>query len=323
MKTRWLLHACIVLAVGVGLVSCSKDEINQVMNRPAEIILSSSPCQPAGVASTVTPEFCVNVTDIQLLSRDTEADVSLTLVNRTGRRLFLALSSPPYLTDSSGAKWDRRTSTGIGFISPSNVPVPLEPNVETQVSFLFYHHGQAPTDLTFSMRGEIAIMKVDSRGQANPLQIGVKRGFNLSGIRTKQQPPQSSAPTNQNPSIEFTQLAPLDVGLAAPRTEEPDILGIRLGMSPDEARLILKKQGFSLQPSDVSEATIEGLPNSRHIASMATFSGIPARTIFLTAVRRRSSGILPSQTSRFFFSSINIRPSPTASQALPQERFNL
>jgi hypothetical protein len=43
-------------------------------------------------------------------------------------------------------------------------------------------------------------------------------------------------------------------------------------MSPDEARLILKDQGFPLQPGDVSEAAIEGLPNSRHIASMATSS---------------------------------------------------
>jgi hypothetical protein len=29
MKTGWLLQACIVLAVGVGLVSCAKDQLDQ------------------------------------------------------------------------------------------------------------------------------------------------------------------------------------------------------------------------------------------------------------------------------------------------------
>lgn len=194
MKIRWLLQVCIVLAVGVGLVSCSKEQIkeqmDQVMNRPAEIMLASSPCQAAGVASTATPEFCVNVTEIQLLSRDTQADVSLTLVNRTGRKLFLVLPSSPYLTDSNGSKWVRHSVTGIGFIAPHNVPVPLEPNVETQISVLFTNTGQAPSSqTTFSMRGEIAIMKVDTRGQASPLDIAVKRGVNLSGIRIQDTTP--------------------------------------------------------------------------------------------------------------------------------------
>lgn len=194
MKIRWLLQVCIVLAVEVGLASCSKaqmkEQMDQVMNRPAEIILASSPCQASGVAATATPEFCVNVTEIQLLSRDTQADVSLTLVNRTERRIFLVLPSSPYLTDSNGSRWDRYSVTGIGFRSPSNVPVPLEPNVETQISVLFTNKGKAPSNqTTFSMRGEIAIMKVDTRGEASHLDIQVTRGFNLSGIRIQDTTP--------------------------------------------------------------------------------------------------------------------------------------
>ena len=268
MKIRWLLQACIVLAIGVGLVSCSKAEIEQAMNRPAEIMLQSSPCQPAGIASTATPEFCVNVMELQLLSRDTQADVSLTLVNRTGRRVFLSLSSSPYLTDSNGSRWERHSVTGIGFRSPRNVPVPLEPNVETQISILFTNKGQAPSEgTTFSMRGEIAIMKVDMRGQASPLDVVVNRGFNLSGIRIQQQPPQSSGSTNQDTKL--AQVSPQGVAATTPKTLSPsdivpsstanqsspnsagavvsepieiDIVGLRLGMSLAEVEKVFKQR---------------------------------------------------------------------------------
>ena len=112
MRTRWLLQACLVLAVGVGLVSCTQAQIDQAMNRPAEILQSSRPCEPTGVASTAVPEFCVNLTEIQVSSHDTKVDVSLTLVNRGDRRLFLLLTSWPYLTDSSGTKWGGQRNTG-------------------------------------------------------------------------------------------------------------------------------------------------------------------------------------------------------------------
>ncbi len=203
MRCRWFLQACIVLAVGVGLVSCTTEQLNQVMNRPAEIIQSSSPCPPAEI-STATPEFCVNLTEIRLLNHDSEADVSLTLVNRTGRRLFLALGSSPYLTDSSGTKWNLHKSTGIAGMCAACKTVPLEPNVEMQLALLFGRSGQAPSDLTFSMRGEIAIMKVDSRGEPIFHSIGVNRGFNLSGIRIKQQPRQSGGPTDRRPEAALT-----------------------------------------------------------------------------------------------------------------------
>lgn len=194
MTTRWLLHACIVLAVGVGLVSCSKEQIDQFVTQPgqalaqpAQFIESSSPCQPAGVTSTTTPDFCVNLMEIQLSDHDSQADVSVTLVNRRGRRLFLTMPGYPSLTDSSGKKWGSASVTGIPRYASESLPV--DPNAEAQVSFVFRRQGQAPPDLTFSMRGEIAILKVDSRGEPIPHQIAVKRGFNLSGIRIQDTTP--------------------------------------------------------------------------------------------------------------------------------------
>jgi hypothetical protein len=264
MNSRWVLNACMVLAVGVGLVSCTKEQIEQAMNRPAEVILQSSPCQPAGIASTATPEFCVNVTDIQLLNRDRQADVSLTLVNRTGRRLFIYASGTPSLTDSGGTKWSGGSNTGLG--SGTHYPVTLEPNVETQGSFTFHQNGQATPDQIFSLRAEIVIMKVDSRGQPIPFGIAVTRGFNLSGIRLPQLPPQSSTPTEQNRDTKLAQVSPRDVTPATPKApstsnttssstaspsssadadSEPiaiDVVGLRLGMSPAEVGKVFKQR---------------------------------------------------------------------------------
>ena len=215
MKIRWLLQTCIVVAVGMGLASCTKAEIEQAMNRPAEIMLQSSPCQPAGIASTATPEFCVNVTDIQLLRHDTQAEVSLTLMNRTGRRLFIYVSGAPSLTDSGGTKWNGGSNTGLG--SGTHYPVTLEPNMETQGSLIFHQSGRSASALTFSLRGEMAIMQVDSRGQPIPYKITVIRGFNISGIRLPQPPPQSSAPTEQNPDTKLAQVSPQGGAPATPK----------------------------------------------------------------------------------------------------------
>ena len=251
MRTGLLLHASIVLAVGVGLVSCTKEEINQAMNRPAEIIQSSSSCTPAGVSSTSTPELCVNLMEIQLSSHDSQADVSMTLVNRTGRRLFLYMPSLPSLTDSSGTRWGTMASiTGVSRYASESLPV--DPNAEAQISVTFRQSGQAPADLTFSLRGEIAILKVDSRGAPIPGKNELKRGFNLSGIRPMPQQPRSSGPANQSLDTKLTQVSPLGVDPAtstsngsalsqsstpvavvgasggsatAPRTVKPDVLG--------------------------------------------------------------------------------------------------
>ena len=105
MKMYWLLQAYIMLAVGVGLVSCKivqKDHMTQ----PAAFDQSLNPCQSTGATSITTPDLCVNVTEIQLSNNDLKADVGLSLVNRTERRLFIALTGPTSLTDSNGGKWN-------------------------------------------------------------------------------------------------------------------------------------------------------------------------------------------------------------------------
>lgn len=299
--TWWLLHACIVLAGGVGLVSCTKEHRAQ----PAPFSQSLSPCQPAGVSSTATPELCVNVTEIQLFSQDTHADVGLLLVNRTGRRLFITLAGFTSLTDSSGRTWNTGDSQGLG--GPKH-PVPVEPDRETQGAISFYQQGQAPAGLTFSLRGEIGIMQMDSRGQAVPGQIAIQREINLSGIRIQPQPPQATGATEQNHDTKVAQLSPRRTSPTTPKSPAsskssapgavvgasdsgkpnrpkpaaphasrspdqrshtndspagdaatinsgsksvgrggsgPDVLGLRIGMAPDQARELFKSHGFN------------------------------------------------------------------------------
>src|SRR6185295_6617851 len=146
VDTYRLLHTCIVFAVGVGLVSCTIDQKDPVRTQPTQVSQLLNPCQPVGVSSTGTPEFCVNVTDVQLFSHETKVDVELSFVNRTGHRLFITLIGSASLTDSSGKPWSRGDSKGLG--SP-NIPVPLEPDGETRGSISFYQSGQASADLTF------------------------------------------------------------------------------------------------------------------------------------------------------------------------------
>lgn len=304
MNTCWLLQACIVLAVGVGLVSCTKVQKDQGMTQPAAVSHSLSPCQPVGLSSTGAPEFCVNVTEIQLFSHETQADVGLSLVNRTGHRLFITLIGFTSLTDSSGRKWNTGDSKGLG--GPNN-PVPLEPDRETQGAISFYQNGQSPMNLTFSLHGEIGIMKMDSRGQAVPGQIAIKRAVNLSGIRIQQQPPQAIGAAEQNKDTKLAQLSPRRANSATPKSSAsskssvheavmgasasvkpnsqkpasanaghspdqrsntidsaagnaatsksgsksvgsgwsgPDVIGLRIGMTPDQAREKFKSHGF-------------------------------------------------------------------------------
>lgn len=296
MKIGWLLQACIVVAVGVGLVSCTKEQIEQAMNRPSEIILSSRPCAPAEL-STSTPEFCVNLTEIRLLNQDTAVDVSLTLVNRTDRRLQISLQGA-YLTDSGGQMWAKSRSSGLGSTDNSSA-ASLDPNVENQGSILFYkHNAQASANQTFSLRGEIVIWRVDSRGQPiYKTPFAAQRAINISGIRIPPPPPQSSGSTEQSPDTTRAQVAPQGVAptmpkasasslspppvavvgasasaASAPQTEKPEVLGIRLGMSPGEVIATLKKQSIPLQSGSPLESEISGLPNSRHIAEVHAYS---------------------------------------------------
>jgi hypothetical protein len=304
MNTYRLLHACIVLAVGVGLVSCTKEQKDPVRTQPTPFSQSLSPCQPAGVSSTGTPELCVNVTEVQLFSHETKADVGLSFVNRTGHRLFITLIGLTSLTDSSGKTWNTGDSKGLG--SPNN-PVPLEPAGETQGSISFYQNGQTSADLTFSLRGEIGTIKIDSHGQALPGQIVTKRGIQLSGIRMQQQPPHPTGTTEQHKDTKLAQLSPRRANstmsnssasskssapgavagasgsgksnsqkTASPNASRspdqksgtidspagdaasnksgsksvgrggsgPDVLGLRIGMAPDQAREMFKSHGF-------------------------------------------------------------------------------
>ena len=304
MNTSWLLKACIVLAVGVGLVSCTEVQKDQGMAKPAPFSQPLSPCQPAGVSSTATPEFCVNVTEMQLFSHDTQAEVGLSLVNRTGRRLFITLIGLTSLTDSRGRKWNTGDSKGLG--GPNN-PVPLEPDGTTRGAISFHQNGPASADLTFSLRGEIGVMTMDTRGQVVPGQIAITRGINLSGIRIQQQPPQSTGATEPHPDTKLAQLSsrganpttpqssasskssapgavvgasasrkpngqkpasvnasrspdqrsnPIDAPAGNAATSKsgsksvgsggsgPDVIGLRIGMTPDQAREKFKSHGF-------------------------------------------------------------------------------
>ena len=205
MITCWVLQACIVLAVGVGLVSCKIVQKDQVMTQPTEFGQSLSPCQSTGMSYTSTPELCVNVTKMQLSNDATKADVGLSLVNRTGRRLFITLTGLTSLTDSNGRKWNTGESKGLGDLSN---PVPLEPGRETQGAITFYQIGQSPIELTFSLFGEIGIMKMGSRGQAVPDQIALKHQITLSGIRIQHQPSQSTSASEQNKVAKLAQVSP-------------------------------------------------------------------------------------------------------------------
>ncbi len=302
-RCLWL-HACIVLAAGIGLVSCAKEHKDQSMTQPTPSSQSLTPCQPAGVSFTGTPELCVSVTEVHLLSHETHADVGLSLVNRTGHKLFITLIGFTSLTDSSGKKWNTEDSKGLG--GPTN-PVAIEPGGNAQGALSFYQIGQSSTDLTFSLRGEIGIMKMDAHGQAVPGQIAIKRGINLSGIRIQQQPPHPPgaaelkkepkpaqlSPRRSNPKVTNSSASAKSSALGAvagasgsgkpnnqkaassnaSRTPDqksstidspaggvasnkggskpvgrdgsgPEVLGLRIGMAPDQAREMFRSHGF-------------------------------------------------------------------------------
>ena len=307
VNTRWLLHACIVSAVGVGLVSCTKEQRDEGMIQPSELSKSLSSCKPAGVSATATPELCVIVTNVELFSHEPKADIGMSLMNRTGRRLFITLIETTSLTDSSGRKWNTGDSKGFGGF---NNPLLLEPDGDVQGAISFHQNGQASADPTFSLRGEIGIMKTDSRGQAVPGQIAIRRGINLSGISVRRQTSQAKGPTEQNRDAKHTPLSARRANTASPKasasskssapgaavealsTNEnsnrqrpglpdagrspgpktsligspvadvainksrpkstrsvgsgPDVIGLRIGLTPDQARKVFKSNGFGV-----------------------------------------------------------------------------
>lgn len=190
---RWWSYCGIAFALMV-FVSCTQGQVEQVLQNKTQDMISG-PCPPGSGPVSAAPEFCLYVTELRIVNRDSETDVSLTIANRSGRRIYVSLSNPPYLTDSSGAKWNSWRRTGIDYWGA--VPIPVDPNVDSQIALLFSRSGggQVPPDLTFSMRGDIAISPIDSRGEPIRL-IGTRpqavRGFNFSGLRQGQQQAQSS-----------------------------------------------------------------------------------------------------------------------------------
>ena len=168
------------------------------MGNTAQDMISGQ-CQPGNGPLSAAPEFCLYVTEMHVVNHDTEADVSLTIANRTPRRVYLTISEQnrPYLTDSAGTKWQYDNQTGISI--GSRTPLSLEPNRNSPIAISFKRlgSGQAPADLTFSMRGELVVLKTDSRGELMPggYHPQAVRGFNFSGLRQGQQQPQSGGPT--------------------------------------------------------------------------------------------------------------------------------
>jgi len=200
MTTHRWWSSCGIVFAAMLLASCTQAQMQQAMGNSAQDVISG-PCPPANGPLSAAPEFCLYVTEMHVGSHDTEADVSATITNRTGRRIYLILQSRPYLTDGGGSKWLMVTSTGISERG-AYTPLLLDPNVESQVAFHFRQSGQGSSDLTFSMRGEVGILKTDSRGEVITKSIPPQavRGFNFSGLRQGQQAP-AVAPIQQKSSI--------------------------------------------------------------------------------------------------------------------------
>ena len=82
-----------------------------------------------------------------------------------------------------------QSTTDIESLGGGGTPLPLDPNVNSQITITFRQRGQTVSpDLTFSMTGEVMVLKADSRGemmrQVAPIAT---RGFQFSGIRQGQQ----------------------------------------------------------------------------------------------------------------------------------------
>jgi len=178
MKTRSWWSGCIIVLATSLLVSCG--EIQRTVQT------ATQPCPQGNGPVSTSLEFCLYVTSVQLIDQDTKTDVGITIVNRTGRRLYLVLSDlsnrAPMLLDNSGVQWNFLGSLGISYIWSQ--PTPLEPNGELQAS-VQYNRGRAGVaDVTFSLRGALSILATTSQGE--PISFGprtVSRGFNISGLR--------------------------------------------------------------------------------------------------------------------------------------------
>lgn len=276
---RWWSGSGIVVAT-VVLASCTQGQIEQVLQNKTQDVISGA-CQTENGLVSAAPEFCLYVTELRV-THDTEADVNLTIANRTGRRLYLKIPSRPSLSDSSGTKWGHMRTTGIESFGSGGYPLPLDPNVNAQITIVFRQSGQVvPPDLTFSMTGEVMVFKADSRGemmrQVAPIAT---RGFQFSGIRQVSQQPAQPAATSglqgATPPLALTSPATkpgVQGGGAAVATApatpvSADIVGLRLGMTPDEVRQAIREHDKNFKVNE-QQASLQGLPGSTFLSQVA------------------------------------------------------
>ena len=243
MKAHQLWSTCGILVATVALASCTKEQMEQLLQNTTQAMVSGG-CPPGAGHVSPAPEFCLYVTELRVVNRDTEANVSATIVNRTGRRLYLTMVSQPFLTDSSGTKWANSNVTGIG-----GTPLSLEPNVDSQIAFSFNRSGsgQAPADLTFSMRGEVAILKVDSRGELLPKsRNSTVRGFNFTGVpQVQQRPAQLAAASGLQGSTSLEQQSKEQKQLGTtPKNESANTGNTTPASSPGGSFVPLKAADF-------------------------------------------------------------------------------
>lgn len=289
---RW--SSCAIVLAALSVVSCAEGQFGQVMQNVGKSMAKGMCAEGNGPASAA-PEFCLYVTELRLLGQDTQADVSLLLVNRTGRRIFVSVPDNLsfYLTDSSGAKWSAGHGDYRGIPMRGYGPtLPLEPGVDAPISVQFRRQGQAPGDPSFSLRGEIAISKVDSRGEPVGYEMQVARGLSISGIRLVQESQQSAQPLQQKASsvppptvVQGTSpgtngatipagtraVVPLALAtasnsvtaIAGSRTWDGlDISGFRIGMMAEEVSQKLKKNDLPLVIQEY-HAELSDMPNTK------------------------------------------------------------
>lgn len=170
MKTGWLLQTCIVLAVGMGLIACTKEQINQAMTVPTQILTfptssgsgnTNSP-QPASpnangssgqrTSTVVTPAGEVSTSDsvaASVWNGSVGPDVIGLRIGTMPADARAILKSRVLISDGmrKGYKETSRTLTwkvpGRGI----NVPVPNGQSIE---SFVVNggHDDQSPHDFT-------------------------------------------------------------------------------------------------------------------------------------------------------------------------------
>src|SRR5689334_12307681 len=92
MSTHRCWSSYVFLVTVMVLTSCTQRQIDQVLqNKTQDIISGACPAENGPVSAA--PEFCLYVTEMRIANRETEADVSAILLNRTNKTVHLSLSN--------------------------------------------------------------------------------------------------------------------------------------------------------------------------------------------------------------------------------------